>query len=144
MNQADNLTTREGVMRQLELGWNNLQTDLTALTEEQQTHLKDAVGWTVKDHLSHLAIWEQGVLALLEGKSKREAMEIPPEIWEQGDDAINAVIQVRYGDWSLAEVLRLLRKSRTGHPTSLCWQFRHEPSKKAALRQPLHSKFWRR
>jgi len=88
MNDSDNSLTRENLLRQLELSWNELQTYLASLTEEQLTRPTDAAGWTAKDHVIHLAMNEQAELALLEGKPRREVLDITSETWEQDDDII--------------------------------------------------------
>jgi uncharacterized protein (TIGR03083 family) len=101
--------TIASLLRRIEHGWNDLQAYLGTLSEEQLTKPTDAAGWTVKDHLIHLAIWEDGVYALLEGRSQREGMEVDEATWRQGIDAINAVIQQRYHDLPLGEVLETFR-----------------------------------
>lgn len=108
MSDINQSLTREDLLRQLELSWNELQTYLASLTEEQLTGPTDAVGWTAKDHIIHLAAWEKSALGLLQGKLKREALDIPPETWEQGDDPINAMIRQRYHDLSLDEAMQSL------------------------------------
>lgn len=106
--------SRESLLRQLNTSWKALQTDLAALTEEQLTRLTDAAGWTIKDHLIHLALWERATVALLNHQSKREAMDIAPEIWNQGeDDPINTVIQERYHTMPLSEVMQTMRDTHT-------------------------------
>jgi hypothetical protein len=58
----------------------------------------------------HLAVWEDGMYALLRKENRRERMGIDKDTWESGDfDAINAVIQQRYKDQSLADVRKALR-----------------------------------
>lgn len=89
--------------RRIEHGWGELQHFLGTLTDEQFTTPTDANGWTIKDHMVHLAAWEEGLRGVVAGKSKRETMEIDEATWEQGDDPINAVIQQRYRDLSLEE-----------------------------------------
>lgn len=91
----------------IDKGWRDLNTYIGTLTEAQMTQPIDAAGWTVKDHLMHLAVWEDGVLALLEKQSRRERMGIDAAMWKRWDfDEINAVIQQQHQDKSLAEVLK--------------------------------------
>lgn len=111
MTDSDNIWDHETLLREIETSWNELQGFIASLTEAQQTEPTDAAGWTVKDHLMHIAKWEEAGTARLSGTSKRESMEVAPEIWEQGDDPINAVIQERYQDLPLHEVLEFLHQS---------------------------------
>jgi hypothetical protein len=111
MTQSENALTRENLMNEIETSWNELQTYLASLTEEQFTRPTDAAGWTVKDHVIHIAVWEHANLAMLEGKSKREVLEITPEVWEQDDDPINAVLQQRHCDMPLTEVMQTLNQN---------------------------------
>ncbi len=109
MSDQDAITIAN-LLRRIENGWNNLQAYLSTLNEEQLTTPTDAAGWTAKDHLIHLALWEDGVYALLEGQSQREGMEVDEATWKQGWDAINAVIQQRYHNLPLDEVLQTIRQ----------------------------------
>ncbi len=111
MGKSDIIATREDLLRQLETGWNEFLTYVESLPEEQLIIPTDAAGWTAKDHIIHVAAWETAALALLEGKSKREALDIPLEIWEQDDDPINAVIHQRYQNMPLDEVMKTLREN---------------------------------
>lgn len=85
-------------------GWDALDKFLKGLSDAQKTQLTDAAGWTVKDHVMHMAVWEDGLTAMLDQKDRRSHMNIDEETWKSGDDPINAVIQQRYKDLSWAEV----------------------------------------
>ncbi|MFN8561388.1 MAG: maleylpyruvate isomerase N-terminal domain-containing protein [Anaerolineae bacterium] len=70
---------------------------LDSLTDEQLTQPTDPAGWTAKDHVAHLAIWEDSVNALFDGIPRWQHMGIDRDLWETTDwDQINAVIQQRY------------------------------------------------
>jgi hypothetical protein len=111
MTDTNNSLNRDNLLNEINTTWSELQTLLASLSEEQFTALTDAAGWTAKDHVIHLAMWEKAALALLEGKSKRECLNISPEVWEQDDDPINAVLQERYHDMALNEVMQTLNQN---------------------------------
>jgi uncharacterized protein (TIGR03083 family) len=95
------------LMPRLTEGWEAFNAFLGTLSEEQLTRPTDAAGWTAKDHIIHLAVWERGILALLEGKSRMESMGV--SAWEDGD-VMNEEIRQNHKDLSLEEVLHIFRQ----------------------------------
>ncbi len=103
--------TKDNLLRRMAIGWDELQAYLGTLSEAQLTEPTDAAGWTAKDHVIHLAIWEDSAYALLGGQSQRAGMDIDPDTWKQGDDAINAVIQNIYQHMPVDKVFQTLRRN---------------------------------
>jgi hypothetical protein len=100
-------TTAEMLSRVNE-GWEKLQNWLSTLTDEQLNNTTDAAGWTVKDHLMHLAVWEDGIEALLQKQSRHKRMGLPDGVWGNYDvDDINAMIQQAHKDKPAAEIRSL-------------------------------------
>lgn len=66
-------------------------------------------GWSIKDHLAHLATWEAGIVALLDRQPRYQAMGLEAA-WVRGRDftAINAAIDERNKQFSLADVRSML------------------------------------
>ena len=74
--------------------------------DEDRAVAPGADGWSVKDHLAHVAVWERSLLALLEGRPRHEGMGLDRATYEDGDsDAINAALYARHHDRPLSEVL---------------------------------------
>jgi uncharacterized damage-inducible protein DinB len=65
-------------------------------------------GWSIKDHLAHLATWEGMLVALLEGKPIHTAFGIDHAEYDalESTDALNAVIAEQHKHRSLDEVMR--------------------------------------
>ncbi len=81
-----------------------LERVLNRLTDAQLT-VPGADGWAVKDHLVHITVWEQGLVALLQKKSRYAAMGLSRDEWSKLDaDGANALIFERNKPRSLAEV----------------------------------------
>jgi hypothetical protein len=97
---GDNLPppTAAELIARTNAGWADLQAFVRSLSETQRTVPADPAGWTVNDHLLHLADWENGVVALAQGKPRREAMDVPADVWASGDDPINALMRSRHMD----------------------------------------------
>ncbi len=75
-----------------------LETFVGALSPTKLTTPFGNDGWTVKDHLCHIATWEGGIAALLSGGSRAIAMGLSEEAFAKAKDAdaVNAPI---YADW---------------------------------------------
>lgn len=102
--------TKAELVTEIAAAWTKLHTALDRLTEPQMTEIRDAHGWTVKDHLVHLAAWERSVAVFLQSKPRHAGLQVDEQLYLSGDeDAINAVIQQQRQDVSLAEVLAELR-----------------------------------
>jgi uncharacterized protein (TIGR03083 family) len=99
-----NAVSKANLLQRLEQGWDKLQAYLATLTPEQLTEPTDAAGWTVKDHITHLAAWEDGVCKLLQKQPFRVAVDIDQATWGHGEDAENEIIRQRYRGWSMNEV----------------------------------------
>ena len=98
------------LLEKMDAGWGELQAFIATLSPEQMNTPTDAAGWTVKDHLMHLAVWQDGVHALLDGGDRRGTMGVPPDVWETRDfDTINASIQQNHRAMDTDAVLQHLR-----------------------------------
>ena len=103
------ITTKAVLLPEIERQWAALQTALARLSETQMTTLYDAQGWSVKDHLVHLAAWERSVVFFLQGKQRHEGLGVDETTYlDSTDDEINAVIQPQRKHLALAEVLAQL------------------------------------
>ena len=109
MNDDINVTKAE-LLSRIQQGWNDFQAYLATLTPEQKTGPTDAAGWSVKDHVMHLAVWEKGIVALLNHEDRREAMGLDEAAWESHDyDIMNGVIRDREAGRTLDEVMQVFR-----------------------------------
>jgi hypothetical protein len=114
MSDQMEVSTRE-LLQRMEQGWNTFQAYLSTLTDDQMTTLTDEVGWTVKDHLAHLAVWEDGMVVLLKGESRPARMGIDAATLASHDyDKMNAIMRLQHKDKSLAQVRQMLTDAHQG------------------------------
>ena len=106
---TDGVLTKAELLTNIRDSWNDLASYLKTLTEAQLTVQTDAAGWTVKDHLVHVATWEEDMCVLLAGHCRWEALNIDKSLLLTDNfDAINAVIQKRRASMGLVDTLRML------------------------------------
>jgi hypothetical protein len=102
------MTVRE-LRARMDEGLAAFEAALDRLSEEQLTGPRDHVGWNVRDHLTHLTAWADGITALLRGEDRWKAMGATPTLAEgaaepQYDlDVINAQIAEQHRHRSGAE-----------------------------------------
>lgn len=104
---ADNpITTKAGLLAETENAHADLENMLDRLTHDQRTQIHDLQGWTVKDHVAHLAAWQRSVVFMLQGRPRYEGLEVSQRLYMEGSfDPINAAIQTQYQNLSWSEVL---------------------------------------
>jgi hypothetical protein len=56
--------------------WAALEEMVTRLDEHTLTEVRDPAGWSAKDHLMHVAQWEQALLAKVDRRPRHEALGI--------------------------------------------------------------------
>jgi len=90
--------------------WSELEAFLAGLTE-QQASVQDDQGWTVTDHVTHIAVWEDSVAILFRGKPRHEALGISESYYAQASfDEINEQIRQRIGHIPLSQAIEQLRQ----------------------------------
>jgi uncharacterized damage-inducible protein DinB len=69
-------------------------------------------GWSIKDHLAHLATWEVGIVRLLQGRPRYAAMQVEGAIDEEtGTDAINELIYYYNLNLTAAQAVEKFRET---------------------------------
>ncbi len=99
------------LVREIDAAWSALTAVVERLTAAQMTEVRDAQGWTVTDHLVHLAAWERSVVVFLQGRPRHEGLGVDAQLYRAGDeDAINAAIQEQGKELSPAKAWASLRE----------------------------------
>jgi len=107
------MTTQEtaaAALARFDHAWNELDKTVKGLTERQLSEIRDPAGWAAKDHLMHVAVWEQALLAKLDGRPRHHAIGLPASTDGSEDwDALNAQIFAATHHRPLGDVLDAIR-----------------------------------
>ncbi len=104
-------TTKAELMDDIDSSWHKLNEALGRLTEEQMTDIRDAQGWTVKDHVIHMTAWERSVVFFLQGKPRHEGIGVGEALYSRGDDdEINDAVYQERKDMPLDEAMSQFRQ----------------------------------
>ena len=92
----------------IDAAWRDLHSFLVAVTPAQASK-RDPAGWSVKDHVAHLGVWEDSVAILFRGGRRHEALGIEELFYTAASfDEINEVIRVHLEGTELQEAIRTL------------------------------------
>ncbi len=96
-------TVREHIRR----AWDELQQVVGSLDDDRLA-APGPDGWSIKDHLAHLADWEEYLVAMVDGRRPDEALGL--DLSATTTDEVNAQLQRRHVDRSPADVRSRLRE----------------------------------
>jgi hypothetical protein len=105
------LKTKNELLQQINQGWLALNEVIKPLTFTQLTTANPHSGWSVKDHLAHLATWENGIVALLQRRPRWQTMQVEQTTEAQGVDALNDIIWQHHKHQTIAEVLTFFQQT---------------------------------
>ena len=92
--------------------WAALEQIIDSLDEAQMT-VPDSGGWSIKDNLAHLSVWEEFMrLHYLQNLPAPAVLNIDAEIYQRGDEnEQNDILQQRSQSRSLVDVLAELHQT---------------------------------
>jgi uncharacterized protein (TIGR03083 family) len=105
----ENAMKRNELVDRIDRSWRELD-DLASNVDDELLRAPVSDGWTVKDHLVHLAAWEESLLALLEGRDRAAAMGVPG-MEDAGTEAINAAVFDQHRDQAPDQALAGFRQT---------------------------------
>lgn len=99
------------LLQRIDYEWAALEHVIESLNEAQMT-IPNAGGWSIKDNLAHLSVWEEFMrLHHLQNLSATEVLDIDEEIYQRGDEnEENDIFWQRSQSRSLADVLADLHR----------------------------------
>jgi hypothetical protein len=104
MSHTDAVPTFQQIREEMDAGLDRLLALLDTYSDEQMLRLTDAGGWNVRDHITHLFSWTDGLIALLKKESRWVRMGISPEgVASRDFDVMNGEMVVQYRHLSPAE-----------------------------------------
>ncbi|NJN19247.1 MAG: ClbS/DfsB family four-helix bundle protein [Oscillochloris sp.] len=92
------------LLARMEAGRTLLYAGLRDLNDAQWREPITAADWSICDHLAHVAVWMEGVEAMLNGRSRWDAMGGGPPDPGAGFDALNEQLRAPHRAGSTAEI----------------------------------------
>lgn len=103
--------TRDEVLANIREARAELEASFAGLSQETLTGPVTDGGWSIKDHLAHIAEWQRRGLAVIAGGHPADGFEMDRDTYEQLPDvhAINEVLFQRHKDRALSDVVEDFR-----------------------------------
>ena len=96
-------------MARVDAGWTELVDLVNQVQDAGGLTQVGADGWTVKDHVAHVAAWENSLLALLEGHDRSSAMGVSETV--EGIDNVNEAVRKLHESDTAEEAFGYFRDS---------------------------------
>ena len=104
------ITTKSELIHKIDAASADIESFLADLTDVQMTDRYDDQGWNVRDHINHLAVWEESIAMLFHGKPRYESLGIDASQYSSRNfDEINAIIRERLKNLSRASAMDKFR-----------------------------------
>jgi uncharacterized damage-inducible protein DinB len=102
---------RDEVLANIRAARAELEASLAGLSEKQMTGPITEGGWSIKDHLAHIAEWQRRALAVIDGKHPSEGFGIDRETFDRLEDghSLNEILFRRNRDRELPDVIEDFR-----------------------------------
>ena len=98
---------KAAMLAEIEASYRHFLDYIDALTPEEWIGPTDAAGWTVKDHVSHLAVWAASMIGVIERRPRWETIGVSKPVWDSikdGYDEINDVLREKHLADSITQV----------------------------------------
>lgn len=105
------MTPANAEIPKVEKAWSELS-DLVATLGSDGLAMRDGNGWSVRDHLAHVAAWEMSALGILQGKNRIAIMGISGVGWNV--EAMNNAVWELHRHQTDAEVMAYCRDAHDG------------------------------
>jgi hypothetical protein len=103
---------REEILEEIQASRAEIEAIIDQLSERQLTESIDDGGWSIKDHLAHIASWQKHGIAVISGSPPHEGFGLDKETYEQSDmHGINEILHERNKDRPLNDVLSDFRNT---------------------------------
>ena len=93
----------------IEDDWGNLEASFASLNEGQLIQICDEHGWSIKDHLAHIAHWEECLLMMFLDVPYEETMRIPWGKYQVFED-VNEDMRRQWAEFSPKVILNRLHR----------------------------------